>query len=41
MSYVYFQYVVFAHWMLCGSVCGKGGALPPVAGLTVQRIICS
>ena len=36
------QYVVFAHWMLCCPVgfVERGGALPPVTGLTVQRIIC-
>ena len=36
------QYVVFAHWMLCCPVgyVERGGALPAVTGLTVQRIIC-
>ena len=26
--------------LLSSGLCGKGGALPPVTGLTVQRIIC-
>ena len=36
------HYVVFAHWMLSCPVgyVERGGALPPVTGLTDQRIIC-